>query len=161
MQKFSGIYMGRRKKQTSETEAEMEGSGDDIEPQGLAFLAQEFHKSINQTESKLVTHLQENQETNRRGQAEISETLRKVDENQTRIATMLMEMSHKGKGPEAYDNRETSGSHGGNRYHPEHIPIISLRGAMEGEHHMDRQVAGLLLDHTCPRSQMNPHSMNP
>jgi hypothetical protein len=86
MQKFSGIYMGRRKKQTSETEAEMEGSGDDSEPQGLAILAQEFHKSINQTESTLVNHLQENQEANRRGQAEISETLRKVDENQTRIA---------------------------------------------------------------------------
>jgi hypothetical protein len=55
MQKFSGIYMGRRKKQTSETEAEMEGSGDDSEPQGLAILAQEFRKSINQTESTLVT----------------------------------------------------------------------------------------------------------
>jgi hypothetical protein len=66
MQRYSGIYMGRRKKQASETEAEMEGSGDDIEPQGLAFLAQEFHKSINQTESKLVIHLQENYDANRR-----------------------------------------------------------------------------------------------
>ena len=81
MQKFSGIYMVRRKKQTSETEAEMEGLGDDIEPQGLAILAQEFRKSIIQTKSTLVNHLQENQETNRRGQAEILETLRKVDEN--------------------------------------------------------------------------------
>jgi hypothetical protein len=54
MQKFNGIYMGRRKKHASETKAEMEGSGDDVEPQGLAFLAQELHKSINQTESKLV-----------------------------------------------------------------------------------------------------------
>jgi hypothetical protein len=67
MQKFSGIYMVRRKKQTSETEAEMEGLGDDIEPQGIAFIAQEFHKSINQTESTMVNHLQEYQETNRRG----------------------------------------------------------------------------------------------
>jgi hypothetical protein len=93
MQKFSGIYMGRRKKQASETEAEMEGSGDDVEPQSLAFLAHESHKSINQTESTLVVHLQENYEANRKGQTEITETLkkvdenlRKVDENQTRIA---------------------------------------------------------------------------
>jgi hypothetical protein len=28
MQKFSGIYMGRRRKQTSETEAKMEGLGE-------------------------------------------------------------------------------------------------------------------------------------
>jgi hypothetical protein len=92
MQKFSGIYMGRRKKQASETEADMEGLGDDIEPHGLAFLAHEFHKSINQTESKLVIHLQENYEANCKGQTEITKTLRKVDgnprkvdENQTRI----------------------------------------------------------------------------
>jgi hypothetical protein len=44
MQRYSGIFMGRRKKPTSETEAEMEGSGDDCEPQGLAFLATEFDK---------------------------------------------------------------------------------------------------------------------
>jgi hypothetical protein len=46
MQKFSGIYMGRRRKQTSEAEADMEGSGDDSEPQGLATLTQELRKSI-------------------------------------------------------------------------------------------------------------------
>jgi hypothetical protein len=44
MQRYSGIFMGRRKKPNSETEAEMEGSGDDHEPQGLAFLAAEFDK---------------------------------------------------------------------------------------------------------------------
>ena len=132
MQKFSGIYMGRRKKLTSETEAEMEGSGDDVEPQGLAFLAQEFHKSINQTESKLVTYIQETQQTHRRDQAVIAETLRKVDENQTKIASMLMDMSHKGKGPEAYDNREMSGSHGGNKYHPEYIPYHHSEGSHGG-----------------------------
>jgi hypothetical protein len=42
MQKFSGIYMGRRRKQTGEAEADMEGSGEDSEPQGLAILAQEL-----------------------------------------------------------------------------------------------------------------------
>jgi hypothetical protein len=46
MQKFSGIYMGRRKKQTNETEAEMEVSGDVNEPQGLAILTQDFRKSL-------------------------------------------------------------------------------------------------------------------
>jgi hypothetical protein len=50
---------------------------------------------------------------------------------------MLMEMTHKGKGPEIYE-KETSGSHGGNRYHQNIFPIIILREAMEGEHHMDR-----------------------
>ena len=59
----------------------MEGSSDDVEPQGLAFKAQEFSKSMNQTEGKLVIHLQENYDANRRGQAEITETLKKVDEN--------------------------------------------------------------------------------
>jgi hypothetical protein len=77
--------MARRKKHTSETEAEMEGSGDDNDPQGLAFLAQEFHKSINQTESKVVIHLQKNYEANRKGQTEITETLRKVDENLRKV----------------------------------------------------------------------------
>jgi hypothetical protein len=49
--------MDRRKKQTSETKAEMEGSGDDQEPQGLSYLAAEFHKTLNLIESKLVHHL--------------------------------------------------------------------------------------------------------
>jgi hypothetical protein len=131
MQKFIGIYMGRRK-QTGEAEADMEGSGQDNEPQGLAILTQELRKSINQTESTLVNHLQENQEANRRGQAEIAETLRKVDENQTRIAKMLMAMNHKGKGPESYANKETSGSHGGNRYQQEHIPYHHSEGSHGG-----------------------------
>jgi hypothetical protein len=81
MQRYSGIFMGRRKKQTSETKAEMEGSGDDQEPQGLAFLVTEFHKTLNLTESNLVHHLEESQETNRREQVEITETLKKVDGN--------------------------------------------------------------------------------
>ena len=68
MQRYSGIFMDRRKKQASETEAEMEGSSDD-EPQGLAYLAQGFNKSINQTEGKLVIHLQENCDITHRGQA--------------------------------------------------------------------------------------------
>jgi hypothetical protein len=84
MQRYSGIFMGWRKKPSSEIEAKMEGSGDDREPQGLAFLADEFDKlqqTINRTESSLVQHLDEYQETSRRGQTEISETLKKVDEN--------------------------------------------------------------------------------
>jgi hypothetical protein len=88
MQRYSGIFMGRRKKLASETEAEMEGSGDDREPQGLAFLAAEFnkfHQTLNLTEGNLVHHLQESQETNRRGQAEITETLKKVDGNLRKI----------------------------------------------------------------------------
>jgi hypothetical protein len=84
MQKFSGIYMGRRRKQTGEAEAEMEGSGEDSEPQILAGIARDLQRSIQVSQSDLVNHLQENQETTRRGQAEISETLRKVSESQQR-----------------------------------------------------------------------------
>jgi hypothetical protein len=150
MQRYSGIFMGRRKKPTSETEAEMEGSGDDREPQGLAFLAAEFNKfqqTLNLTEGNLVHHLQENQETNRRGQAEITETLKKVDgnlkkidENQTLITKLLMEMTHKGKDPETYGSKEaggsggpggyggSGGSHGETRYNLEKAP------SSEGSH---------------------------
>jgi hypothetical protein len=76
--------MGRRKKKNSETKEEMEESGDDHEPQGLALLVTEFDKfqqNMNHTEITLFRQLDEYQETNRRGQVKISETLKKVDEN--------------------------------------------------------------------------------
>jgi hypothetical protein len=132
MQRYNGIFMGRRKKPSSEIEAEMEGLGDDCEPQGLAFLAtkfDKFHQTINHMESKLVHHLDEYQETNRRGHAEISETLKKVDENlqkmnqnQSRIIDLLMQMTHQGKDPETYGNKVAGGSGGFHdeiRYNPE------------------------------------------
>jgi hypothetical protein len=84
MQKYRGIVMGRRKKNNSETEAEMEGSGDDHEPQGLALLVTEFgefQQNMNSTKSTLLRQLDEYQETNRRGHAEMSETLKKFGEN--------------------------------------------------------------------------------
>jgi hypothetical protein len=49
MQNFSGINMGRRRKQAGETEAKMEGSGEDSEPQILAGFAKELQHSINMT----------------------------------------------------------------------------------------------------------------
>jgi hypothetical protein len=70
MQKYRGIVMGQRKKNSSETEAEMEGSGDDHEPQGLDLLVTEFGKfqqNMNHTKITLVRQLDEYQETNRRG----------------------------------------------------------------------------------------------
>ena len=77
----------------------------------------------------MVVHLQENYDITRRGQAEITKTLkkvddnlRKVDENQTRICNLLMQMTHERKGPETYGNREAGRSHGGNRYNPEKAP---------------------------------------
>jgi hypothetical protein len=45
---------------------------------------------------------------------------------------MLMAMNHKGKGPESYANKETSGSHGGNRYQQEHIPYHHSEGSHGG-----------------------------
>jgi hypothetical protein len=100
MQKFSGIYMGRRRKQTGEIEAEMEGSCEDSEPQVLAGFAKELQHSIVVSQGNLVHHLQENQEAVRRGQVEMTKTLRKVNESQERITQLLMQMNHGGKGPE-------------------------------------------------------------
>jgi hypothetical protein len=57
MQKYRGIAMGRRKINNNETEVEIEGSGDNHEPQGLALLVIEFGKfqqNMNRTESTLV-----------------------------------------------------------------------------------------------------------
>ena len=53
MQKYRGIGMGRRKI----NEIEVEGSGDDHEPQGLALLVtkfDDFQQNMNRTESTLV-----------------------------------------------------------------------------------------------------------
>ena len=44
MHKYRGIAMGRRKINNNEIEVEIEGSGDDHEPQGLALLVTEFGK---------------------------------------------------------------------------------------------------------------------
>jgi hypothetical protein len=57
MQKYKGIGMGRRKINNSEIEVEIEGPGDDHEPQGLALLVTEFGKfqqNMNRIESTLV-----------------------------------------------------------------------------------------------------------
>jgi hypothetical protein len=47
---------------------QMEGLGEDSEPQVLARFAKDLQHSIHQTESALVQHLQENQEAMRKGQ---------------------------------------------------------------------------------------------
>ena len=51
--------------------------------------------------------------------------LRKIDENQTQITELLMKMTHQGKDPEMYGNKEaggSGGSHGENRYNPKKTP---------------------------------------
>jgi hypothetical protein len=144
MQRYRGIVMGRRKKNNSETEAEMEGSGDDHEPQGLALLVVKFGKfqqNMNHTKGTLVQHLDEYQETNRRGQAEISETLKKVDENlqkmnekQTRIIDLLMQVTHQGKDLDTYGNKEAVGSSGTHEeviYNPKKAP--GSKGSLGGD----------------------------
>jgi hypothetical protein len=57
MQKYRGISMGRRKINNSEIEVEIEGSGDDHEPRGLALLVTKFdnfQQNMNRTKSTLV-----------------------------------------------------------------------------------------------------------
>jgi hypothetical protein len=87
---------------------------------------------MNRTESTLVQHLDEYQETNRRGQVEISETLKKVDENmqrmnknQSQITDLLMKVTHRGRDPDTYGSKEASGSdetHEEIKYNPEKAP---------------------------------------
>jgi hypothetical protein len=125
--------MGRRK--INNSEIEVEGSGYDHEPQGLALLVTKFdnfQQNMNRTESTLVRQLDEYHETGKRGQAKISETLNKVDENiqkmnekQTRITDLLMQVTHQGKDPDTYGKKEVGGSggtHEEDRYNPEKAP---------------------------------------
>jgi hypothetical protein len=71
---------------------------------------------------------------------------------------MLMAINHKGKGPESYGNKETSGSHGGNRYREEHIPYHNSEG-IHGGGSLQGQVGSRTTPrHTYPHSQMNPHN---
>jgi hypothetical protein len=132
MQKFSGIYMGKGRKQTGEAEAEMEGSGEDSEPQMIAGIARDLQHSIEVSQSDVVHHLQETQEATRRGQAKISETLKKVSDSQEMISRLLMQLTHGGKGPETYANKEASGSQGGNKHQQEHIPYYHMEGQSHG-----------------------------
>jgi hypothetical protein len=51
--------MGRRRKQTGEAEVEMEGSGEDSEPQMIVGIARDLQRSIEVSQSDLIHHLQE------------------------------------------------------------------------------------------------------
>jgi hypothetical protein len=102
MQKYRGIVMGRRKINNSETEIEIERSGDDHEPQGLE---------------------------------KFDENLQKMNENQTRITDLLMQVTHRGKDPNMYGNKEARGFgeiHEEFRCNPEKAPGSegSLGGGM-------------------------------
>ena len=112
---------------------------------------------MNRTESTLVRQLDEYQETNIRGQAEISETLKKVDENiqkmnenQTRITDLLMQVTYRGKDPDTYGNKEDGGS-------GEHMRKADItqrkhqdpKEVLEVARSMGRWVAGPIIGHTC------------
>jgi len=144
MQRYNDIFMARRKKPNSEIEAEMEGSRDDHEAVELTLVATEFNKfqqSVNRTESTLVRYLDEYHETNRKGQAELSETLKKVDENlqimnmnQSKLTAFLMEMAHKGKDHDTYRHKEVGRSGGIHEeiiHNPEKASISE--GILEGD----------------------------
>jgi hypothetical protein len=106
-------------------QAKMEGSGEG-EPQILAGFAKELQHSVNMTQSTVVHHLHENQEAVRRGQVEMTETLKRVNNSQERLA--LLQMTHAGKGSKVYANKEASGSHGGTRPQQEHSPQYHSEG---------------------------------
>ena len=110
----------------------MEGSSEENEPHILEGFAKELQHSINMTQSTLVHHLQENQEAVHMGQVEMTKNLERVNAIHKRLAQFLMEMTHAGKGPEVYANKEASGSHGGTRPQHEHSPHYHIEGQIYG-----------------------------
>jgi hypothetical protein len=55
----------------------------------------------------------------------VDENLQKMNENQTRITDLLMQVTHRGKDPNMYGNKEVGGSGGTHeeaRYKPEKAP---------------------------------------
>ena len=77
----------------------MKGSGEDNEPQILVGFVRDLQRSIDVSQGNLVHHLQENQEAVHRGQVEMTETLKKVSENQEMISQLMMQLNHGGNGP--------------------------------------------------------------
>jgi hypothetical protein len=52
----------------------------------------------------------------------MKETLERINANQEKIASLLLQMTHGGNGPRNYANKEASGSHGVTRhYHDQDI----------------------------------------
>jgi hypothetical protein len=166
MQRYSGILMGRRKKPSNETEAKMEGSRDDHEALDLTLVVVEFNKfqqSVNHVERTLVRYLDEYHETNKKAQTEISETLKKVDENlqimnmnQSKLTAFLMEMAHKGKDPDTYGHKEAGGSGGIHeeiRHNQEKASISE--GVWKETRSRVKWVAGSIRGDTYPDSEMN------
>jgi hypothetical protein len=111
---------------------------------GLARIETEFDKfqqSINHTKSTLVRHLDEYHETSRRGQAELFETLKRVDENlqimnknQSKLNELLTQVTHQGRNLDMYGNKEAGGSgeiHEEIRYNPEKVVISE--GILDGD----------------------------
>jgi len=64
----------------------------------------------------------------RRGQVEMRETLEKINVSQMNIAQLVLQITHVGKGPKIYANKESSVSHGGTRLHQEHRPHYHTDG---------------------------------
>jgi hypothetical protein len=96
---------------------------------------------VNRMESTLVRHLDEYHETSRRGQAELSETLKRVDKNlqimnknQSKLNELLMQVTHQGRNLDTYGNKEAGGSgeiHEEIRYNPE--KVVRSEESLDGD----------------------------
>jgi len=130
----------------------MEGSGDDSEPQVLAGIAKELKSSIDNTQFTLQHHLQETQETMRRGQVEMRETLERLNVSQVKIVLLLMQ-NHGGDDPNNNVNMEDSGSQGGTRHHHEQDPHYHTEGrSFGGDLPGCQHTIEPILDLTCSHS---------
>ena len=73
-----------------------------------------------------------------------------MNENQTRITDLLMQVTHRGKDPDTYGNKEaggSSGTHEEDRYNPEKAP--GSDGSLGGGTFHGKMVAGPIICHTC------------
>jgi hypothetical protein len=52
-----------------------------------------------------------------RGKFDMRDTLERVNASQEKIVQVLLQMTHAGKEPEIYANKESNGSHGKTRPH--------------------------------------------
>jgi hypothetical protein len=85
--------------------------------------------------------LDEYHETSRRGQTELSETLKRVDENlqimnknQSKLNELLTQVTHQGRNPDMYGNKEAGGSgeiHEEIKYNPE--KVVRSEGSLDGD----------------------------
>ena len=80
----------------------------------------------------------------------MKETLEKINANQEKIASLLLQMTHGGNGPSNYANKEASGSHGVTRHYDDQ----DIHYHVEGQRFGGRSSRGASQSRVTPRPYM-------